>query len=178
MVLAGAHIFIRHLQDIIRFVYYRCCRREGGKEEERNVVTIKLLLPCLVTILVTFILSTAGMVMTLEGITYIDSIYYCFISLSTIGFGDFLPLKISEEKNIAKAIGLVAFLFIWVMFGIIIVVANLIILISLKVSTVKVGPVRPKSVKQPRNEVRMDDECEDDDPLNSVIRTHSTCMHK
>ncbi len=42
--------------------------------------------------LMIFMLFTGGaLYVTTESWTYIDSIYYCFVALATIGFGDLVP---------------------------------------------------------------------------------------
>ncbi|KAJ7381143.1 hypothetical protein OS493_004741 [Desmophyllum pertusum] len=57
-------------------------------------------------------LSTAGLVLVLlllggllylsEGWSYFDGVYYCFIALSTIGFGDMVPRKGREPSSGSK----------------------------------------------------------------------------
>ncbi|XP_022789187.1 potassium channel subfamily K member 15-like [Stylophora pistillata] len=63
------------------------------------------------------LLSTAGLVLVLlmlggllylsEGWSYFDGVYYCFIALSTIGFGDMIPRKGQEPSSGVQTLELV-----------------------------------------------------------------------
>ncbi|XP_071957833.1 TWiK family of potassium channels protein 18-like [Antedon mediterranea] len=56
---------------------------------------------------VTFLLIFSALIFALEDWSYIDSIYYSFMSLATVGFGDIIP-----EKNLLGCIILLANAFI------------------------------------------------------------------
>ena len=77
-------------------------KKKKVKEEKEEVVEFKLVedlrlitIPvttCLL-ILITYIIFGAVLFAAWEGWNYMDGAYFCFISLMTIGFGDFVPGK-------------------------------------------------------------------------------------
>lgn len=66
---------------------------------------------------------------------YLDSFYYCFITLTTIGFGDFVALQ--RNDSLAKRPDYVAFSLIFILFGLTVVssVMNLLVLRFLTMNT-------------------------------------------
>ena len=50
-------------------------------------------------ILVLIILIPATGFSQLENWTYADAVYFCFITLTTIGFGDFVPVQLKQDNN-------------------------------------------------------------------------------
>ena len=62
-----------------------------------------------------------------EGWTYFDSVYYCFITLTTIGFGDMVALQ--KDNALASKPEYVAFALIFILFGLAIVAASLNLLV-------------------------------------------------
>ena len=75
-------------------------KKKEKKEEKEEVVEFKLVedlrlitIPvttCLL-ILISYIIFGAVLFAAWEGWNYMDGAYFCFISLMTIGFGDFVP---------------------------------------------------------------------------------------
>jgi len=51
----------------------------------------------LVTVLCLFLFGGAYCFTKLEEWTYLESIYFCFVTLSTVGFGDYLPASASSR---------------------------------------------------------------------------------
>lgn len=62
-----------------------------------------------------------------EGWTYFDSIYYCFVTLTTIGFGDMVALQ--QDNALTDKPEYVAFVLIFILFGLAIVAACLNLLV-------------------------------------------------
>lgn len=62
-----------------------------------------------------------------EGWSYFDSIYYCFITLTTIGFGDMVALQ--KDDALDKKPEYVMFALIFILFGLAIVAASLNLLV-------------------------------------------------
>ncbi len=71
----------------------------------------------------------------LEGWGYVDSFYYCFITLTTIGFGDFVALQ--KNKVLQKKPEYVAFSLVFILFGLTVISAamNLMVLRFLTMNT-------------------------------------------
>ena len=70
-----------------------------------------------------------------EGWTYYHSLYYCFITLTTIGFGDFVALQ--QDNALEKKPEYVAFALFFIMFGLAIIAAllNLMVLKFMTMNT-------------------------------------------
>ena len=62
-----------------------------------------------------------------EGWTYFDSVYYCFITLTTIGFGDMVALQQDNALNTRP--DYVAFALVFILFGLAVVAASLNLLV-------------------------------------------------
>ncbi|RZF32491.1 hypothetical protein LSTR_LSTR015082 [Laodelphax striatellus] len=62
-----------------------------------------------------------------EGWSYFDSVYYCFITLTTIGFGDMVALQ--KDDALDKKPEYVVFSLIFILFGLAIVAASLNLLV-------------------------------------------------
>ncbi|CAL1300981.1 unnamed protein product [Larinioides sclopetarius] len=68
---------------------------------------------CLIPWLFVFLVVPAGFFVWLEEWTFVDSFYYCFITLSTIGFGDFVAGNFEGEY-----VGFYkTFVVLWIIFG-------------------------------------------------------------
>lgn len=83
---------------------------------------------CVVTTLsILTIAGGAAAFSTYEGWTYFDSVYYCFITLTTIGFGDMVALQ--KDNALEKKPEYVMFSLIFILFGLAIVAASLNLLV-------------------------------------------------
>ncbi|CAL4116285.1 unnamed protein product, partial [Meganyctiphanes norvegica] len=73
-----------------------------------------------------------------EGWSYIDSYYYCFITLTTIGFGDFVALQ--KDSALTTKPGYVALSLVFILFGLTVVAAsiNLLVLRFMTINTADV----------------------------------------
>lgn len=79
--------------------YYDDGTYEGGRSRIRPVP-----IWLCVFLVVSYIFAGAFLFHIWEEWSFVDSAYFCFITLTTIGFGDFVPTKRvegSSEKNIA-----------------------------------------------------------------------------
>lgn len=67
-----------------------------------------------VFLVVSYIIAGAFMFSSTEGWSFLDSAYFCFITLTTIGFGDFVPAQgVKENPELA-----IAFCSLYLLFGI------------------------------------------------------------
>lgn len=93
-----------------------------------NVEASEINLICVVTTLSSMtIAGGAAAFSRYEGWTYFDSVYYCFITLTTIGFGDMVALQ--KDNSLDDKPEYVAFTLIFILLGLAIVAASLNLLV-------------------------------------------------
>lgn len=88
---------------------------------EINLICVVTTLSCLT------IAGGAAAFSRYEGWSYFDSIYYCFITLTTIGFGDMVALQ--KDNALNNKPEYVMFALIFILFGLAIVAASLNLLV-------------------------------------------------
>ncbi|XP_066984328.1 potassium channel subfamily K member 18 isoform X1 [Macrobrachium rosenbergii] len=93
--------------------YYDDYEDEYDDEEEEDFVGDKPVPIWLgVMLVVAYILGGAALFSGWEGWGFLDSIYFCFITLTTIGFGDFVPSQnINEDVELSIALCSIYLLF-------------------------------------------------------------------
>jgi potassium channel subfamily K protein 1 len=62
-----------------------------GDSIQRSHMHVIFALSCALFVLVFFFVIPASLYSKIEGWSYLNSFYYCFISLSTVGLGDYVP---------------------------------------------------------------------------------------
>ncbi|PNF23281.1 Two pore potassium channel protein sup-9 [Cryptotermes secundus] len=94
----------------------------------KDIQASEINLICVVTTLSSLtIAGGAAAFSRYEGWTYFDSVYYCFITLTTIGFGDMVALQ--KDSALETKPEYVAFALIFILFGLAIVAASLNLLV-------------------------------------------------
>ncbi|KAG6459027.1 hypothetical protein O3G_MSEX011168 [Manduca sexta] len=94
--------------------------------KQTNATEVDLI--CVVTTLSSLtIAGGAAAFSTFEGWSYFDSVYYCFITLTTIGFGDMVALQ--KDNALNRKPSYVMFALIFILFGLAIVAACLNLLV-------------------------------------------------
>ena len=94
----------------------------------KDVQASEINLICVVTTLSSLtIAGGAAAFSRYEGWTYFDSVYYCFITLTTIGFGDMVALQ--KDSALETKPEYVVFALIFILFGLAIVAASLNLLV-------------------------------------------------
>lgn len=104
---------------IRQFKRYLHCQKEEATEMN---------LMCATGMLSSIIITTgAAMFSQYEGWTYFDSFYYCFVTLTTIGFGDYVALQ--KDRALQEKPGYVALSLIFILFGLAVVAASINLLV-------------------------------------------------
>ena len=73
--------------------------------------------------------------MILEGFTYMDGLYYSVTTILTIGFGDVRQTSMLTTDGRLKSVGLTVFVIFWIYVGLVIAVANLLMIFSVKMNS-------------------------------------------
>ncbi|XP_052224207.1 potassium channel subfamily K member 4-like [Dreissena polymorpha] len=91
----------------------KLCSKKPALNKYLNMVLI-----IVIGVSLLFIVPTI-LFMKVEGWDLMDAIYYCFVTLSTIGFGDFIP-ALSENRFSRRADALTVYrivTYVWILFG-------------------------------------------------------------
>ncbi len=131
-------------ERINTFVRYLLCRAKRGLGLRKTEVSMgNMVLVGLLSCMSTLCIGAAAF-SHFEDWTFFNACYYCFITLTTIGFGDFVALQ--KKDALQKRPPYVAFSFMYILVGLTVIGAflNLVVLRFLTVST-KEPDVRPEA---------------------------------
>lgn len=99
-------------------IYIRC------KQTEATETNLMLFNGMLSSIIIT---TGAAVFSRYEGWSYFDSFYYCFVTLTTIGFGDYVALQ--NDQALINKPGYVALSLVFILFGLAVVAASINLLV-------------------------------------------------
>ncbi|XP_070759166.1 potassium channel subfamily K member 15-like [Enoplosus armatus] len=120
------------INTLVRYLLRRAKQGLGLRETEVSMGNMVLvgLLSCMSTLCI-----GAAAFSHFEGWTFFNAYYYCFITLTTIGFGDFVALQ--KKDALQKRPPYVVFSFMYILVGLTVIGAflNLVVLRFLTVST-------------------------------------------
>ncbi|GFO10297.1 two pore potassium channel protein sup-9 [Plakobranchus ocellatus] len=128
----------------------QCFRRSSTEVSQTNLIFITLNLSSVV------LTAGAAIFAYFEGWNYIDAFYFCFITLTTIGFGDFVALQ--KDDMLTKQPQYVTFCLIFILFGLAVLSAamNLLILRFLTMNTVDEKREEMEAAAAARGAVRLE----------------------
>ncbi|KMQ96539.1 two pore potassium channel protein sup-9-like protein [Lasius niger] len=110
--------------------YLRCQKTEAT---EMNLMLATGLLSSII------ITTGAAVFSRYEGWNYFDSFYYCFVTLTTIGFGDYVALQ--NDQALSNKPGYVILSLVFILFGLAVVAASINLLV-LRFMTTDSGEAR------------------------------------
>ena len=128
----------------------KCFRRSSTEVSQTHLIFITLNLSSVV------LTAGAAIFSYWEGWDYIDAFYYCFITLTTIGFGDYVALQ--KNDMLTQQHEYVTFCLIFILFGLAVLSAamNLLILRFLTMNTVDEKREEMEAAAAARGAVRLD----------------------
>lgn len=99
----------------------KLCKAKKPEATELNLMTATLFLSSIIMTSGAYIFSSY------EGWTYFDAFYYCFITLTTIGFGDYVALQ--NDHALQNKPGYMAMSVVFILFGLAVVASSINILV-------------------------------------------------
>lgn len=137
------------INALVRFLLRRAKRGLGLRQAEVSLGNMVLagLLSCACTLCV-----GAGIFSHFEGWSFFHACYYCFVTLTTIGFGDFVALQ--KQDALQRRQPYMALCFMYILVGLTVVGAflNLVILRFLSVSAEEQQAKAPPGEQQQQQE--------------------------
>lgn len=127
--------------------YVRCKQTEAT---ETNLMLFNVMLSSVI------ITTGAAVFSRYEGWSYFDSFYYCFVTLTTIGFGDYVALQ--NDQALMNKPGYVALSLVFILFGLAVVAASINLLV-LRFMTMNAEDIR-------REELDAQNKCNANQGLN------------
>lgn len=122
------------LNKFASVIIRRAKRASGARCTDATEMNLMLATGMLSSIIIT---TGAAVFSRYEGWSYFDSFYYCFVTLTTIGFGDYVALQ--NDQALTQKPGYVALSLVFILFGLAVVAAsiNLLVLRFMTMSVVR-----------------------------------------
>lgn len=131
------------------------CRSRNGEKVEVTQCELTLVASILCSAV---LFGGAGAFYYFEGWEWPDAFYYCFITMSTIGFGDFVALQNPTMMALIKRPEYVAFSILYILFGLTVFAAalNLLVLRMLTMNTEDERKDELQALEAKRKEVKVE----------------------
>lgn len=147
------------INSLVRFLLSRAKQSLGLQETEvsnRNMVLVGLL-SCMSTLCI-----GAATFSHIEDWSFFTAYYYCFITLTTIGFGDFVALQKKDALYMRPPY--VTFSFMYILVGLTVIGAflNLVVLRFLTVSTQEESDVKPEAGRMEQRRQSVDTQVDEE----------------
>ncbi|XP_068153342.1 two pore potassium channel protein sup-9 [Drosophila tropicalis] len=112
------------LNKFASVIIRRAKRASGARCTDATEMNLMLATGMLSSIIIT---TGAAVFSRYEGWSYFDSFYYCFVTLTTIGFGDYVALQ--NDQALTNKPGYVALSLVFILFGLAVVAASINLLV-------------------------------------------------
>lgn len=129
------------LNKFASVVIRRAKRYTRCKQTEATEMNLMLTTGLLSAIIIT---TGAAVFSRYEGWSYFDSFYYCFVTLTTIGFGDYVALQ--NDHALINKPGYVALSLVFILFGLAVVAASINLLV-LRFMTMNAEDIRREEME-------------------------------